>query len=151
MHGQPRAQPGMWRTVGVHVGNYRAPESGRVPALMDMMLRYARKTADPPPVAAAWGHARFEAIHPFADGNGRTGRAMIQQQLRAPLPLSVWILARRGQYYAMLANANWESYLEWFLKGIEETCRIIDAGEFAEYAAQTMQDAVIRATRTFSE
>lgn len=152
MEGQKRAQPGRLRAVNVYVGSYNAPEHKRVPDLLNAMLLYARKTPDPAPVAAAWGHAQFESVHPFADGNGRTGRAIIQQMLGAPLPLSVWILERRAAYYAMLENADWERYLEWFLQGIETTCARIKSGEFPEYAAGVLTRAAANRTmRTHSE
>ena len=152
MEGQERAQPGRLRTVNVYVGNYHAPEHKRVPDLLKAMLLYARKTTDPAPVAAAWGHAQFESVHPFADGNGRTGRAIIQQMLGVPLPISVWILERRAAYYAMLENADWERYLEWFLEGIEATCTRIKSGEFPEYATSALARAAANRTmRTYSE
>ena len=127
MKGQPHAQPGQYRTVNVRVGLYRAPEHARVKELTARMFRYTRRTGDHPIAAAAWTHAQFEAIHPFADGNGRTGRAMIQAIIGQPLPVSQWIVERRQQYYSML-EAEWETYLKWFLKGVTETCNRVRAG-----------------------
>lgn len=141
MRGQPQSQPGQVRTYNVRVGNYRAPDHERAPALLDAALRYMTKTPDPPPVAAAWAHAQFESVHPFCDGNGRTGRAIIQQMLQAPLPISVWILEHQQAYYSRLGGGYWEGYLKWFLEGIEDTCRIIQQDRFPEYAARVLAEA----------
>ena len=114
------AKPGQYRTVNVRVGNHRGAEHREVPRLMNALFEYLEKSADNPIVRAAWGHAQFETVHPFADGNGRTGRAIISQMLQFPLPLSEWILDRRQEYYSMLGQGNWERYLDWFLAGIAE-------------------------------
>lgn len=75
---------------------------------------------------------QFEAIHPFSDGNGRTGRVLnslflVEQQL-LPLPilyLSRFIIARKADYYGLLLrvtrDAAWEPWILFMLQGIEET------------------------------
>ena len=57
-----------------------APE--RVPALMDDLVACINRLSDSPIIHAAIVHAQFETIHPFGDGNGRTGRALIHLMLR---------------------------------------------------------------------
>ena len=57
-----------------------APE--RVKGLMDDLVAFMNRTDLPPVVQAAIAHAQFETIHPFADGNGRVGRALIHVVLR---------------------------------------------------------------------
>lgn len=61
-------------------------------------------------VPAAIAHAHFEAVHPFADGNGRIGRLLIPLSLAArgltPLYLSPWIEAHKTEYYAALKSAQ---------------------------------------------
>src|SRR5439155_1398021 len=56
------------------------PES--VPALMDDLCAFVNRADLPAVVQAAVAHAQFETIHPFADGNGRVGRALIHVVLR---------------------------------------------------------------------
>jgi Fic family protein len=53
-----------------------------VPELMDDLLRYCNREDLSPVQQAAMAHAQFETIHPFVDGNGRTGRALIYLILR---------------------------------------------------------------------
>ena len=76
-------------------------------------------------------HAQFEAIHPFLDGNGRTGRLLItfflcQQEilLKPVLYLSVFLKKHRMEYYerlqAIRGTGDWEGWLAFFLRGVAE-------------------------------
>ncbi len=76
-------------------------------------------------------HAQFEAIHPFLDGNGRTGRLLItfflcQQEilLKPVLYLSVFLKKHRMEYYERLQairdTGDWEGWLAFFLRGVAE-------------------------------
>jgi Fic family protein len=74
----------------------------------------------PPLIQAALVHAQFETIHPFADGNGRTGRALVQVILRrrgiAPSyvpPISVVLAARRERYIEGLTLYREDKLDEW--------------------------------------
>ena len=58
------------------------PPPERLDALLDDLLEYVNGDDHPALVQAAIAHAQFETIHPFADGNGRTGRALIHVILR---------------------------------------------------------------------
>jgi Fic family protein len=58
------------------------PPPEHVGPLLDDLLRYVDGDTHSPLVQAAIAHAQFETIHPFADGNGRTGRALIHVILR---------------------------------------------------------------------
>jgi len=87
-----------------------------------------------PLVRMAVAHYQFEAIHPFTDGNGRTGRVinllyLVQQGLLdiPVLYLSRHILRHRPQYYAGLqavtASAAWEAWVLYMLEGVSSTAR----------------------------
>src|SRR5207244_2853385 len=58
------------------------PPSDRVRALMEDLCRFCDEDSLPAVAQAALAHAQFETIHPFIDGNGRTGRALIHVILR---------------------------------------------------------------------
>lgn len=85
-----------------------------------------------PLVRMAVAHYQFEAIHPFTDGNGRTGRVinslfLIDEGLLT-LPilyLSRYIIRERGDYYRLLLKVTtegaWEAWLLYLLRGVEET------------------------------
>lgn len=80
-----------------------APE--RVPELMADLVDYLNGAAHAPLIQAAVVHAQFETIHPFTDGNGRVGRALIHTVLarrgatqRAVLPISLVLSTLRDQY-----------------------------------------------------
>jgi Fic family protein len=82
-----QGEAGRYRTIRVRVGSYVPPPPEQVSGLMFEFLEWWNKTSAvlSPILSFAIVHYRFEAIHPFADGNGRTGRA-----------LSLWELYRRG-------------------------------------------------------
>jgi Fic family protein len=87
-----------------------------------------------PLVRMAVGHYQFEAIHPFTDGNGRTGRVinslfLIQENLLS-LPilyLSRYIIRNKADYYRLLLDVTreeaWEPWILYMLKGVEETAQ----------------------------
>ena len=58
------------------------PPPDEVPPLVADLMAYVNRTDLPPLIQAGIAHAQFETIHPFADGNGRTGRALIHAILR---------------------------------------------------------------------
>jgi Fic family protein len=79
-------------------------------------------------------HAQFETIHPFLDGNGRTGRLLItfllceQNILQRPLLyISYYLKKYRTEYYdrlqAIRDDGNWEGWLKFFLRGVYEVAQ----------------------------
>ena len=103
---------GRYRQVAVRIAGARhiPPEPWDVPALMDdlvawMASRAARQLH--PIERASIAHHRFVAIHPFVDGNGRTGRLLLNLLLfRDSYPPAVIERTNRRQYYAVLAAAD---------------------------------------------
>lgn len=106
--------------------------------LRDMLGNWERYMNEPgdldPLLRMAVGHYQFEAIHPFTDGNGRTGRVLnslylIQSGLLSMpiLYLSRFIIQNRPEYYrrlhAVTSNQDWEAWLLYMLAGVEDTAR----------------------------
>ena len=124
MEGQPQHSPGAWREEAVWIGTsaqslfeaqspvgaeYVAPHHSRVPALVDDLVAFCARDDLSPLVSMAIGHAQFETIHPFTDGNGRTGRALAQAMLRRTgvtrniaFPVSAGLLADIEGYHGAL-------------------------------------------------
>ncbi len=86
-----------------------------------------------PLIRMAIQHYQFEAIHPFTDGNGRTGRIinilfLVQQGLLTSpiLYLSRHIIRNKGEYYRYLNEVTsrqaWGPWILYMLNGVEETC-----------------------------
>ncbi len=130
-----QGEAGRYRTVAVRFGRYAPPAPGDVSGLMFELLEWWNtKTSELSPViSSAILHYRVEAIHPFADGNGRTGRTF-----------ALWELYRRGfdthhifsvdeyywenrpRYYAALEAVRHEgedltSWLEDCAEGLRQT------------------------------
>jgi Fic family protein len=85
-----------------------------------------------PLVRMAAAHYQFEAIHPFTDGNGRTGRVLnslfLVEHGLLPLPilyLSRYIIANKADYYRLLLavtrDGTWEPWLLYMLRAVEDT------------------------------
>lgn len=112
-------RPGALRTVQNWIGGsdyspigavYVPPPPEMVPALMDDLLEFANRRDLPILAQAAITHAQFESIHPFTDGNGRIGRALISAILRrrgltrrVTVPLASAMLADTDRYFSQLA------------------------------------------------
>jgi Fic family protein len=104
--------------------------------LMKNLEDYLNNDADDisPLVKLAIQHYQFESIHPFYDGNGRTGRIInvlyliLKGLLNEPvLYLSSFIIQNKGDYYRLLQEVrtknNWENWILYMLKGIEQTAQ----------------------------
>jgi Fic family protein len=113
---------------------YTPPEGeDRLRELLANWERFLHEQRDLDPlVRMAAGHYQFEAIHPFTDGNGRTGRVLnilflIQEELLS-LPilyLSRYVIAHKADYYRLLLEVTqkqaWEPWLLFMLRAVEET------------------------------
>lgn len=115
---------------------YTPPEGEtRLRSLLANWERYLHKEeAVDPLVRMAVAHYQFEAIHPFTDGNGRTGRIlnilflMEQELLNLPvLYLSRAIIRRKADYYRLLlevtTKGRWEEWVLFILAAVDETAR----------------------------
>jgi Fic family protein len=96
------------------------PPPERVPALLDDLVRFANLTDLPAVAQAAIAHAQFETIHPFGDGNGRTGRCLIHVILRrrgvSPLfvpPVSVVLATNARRYIGGLIDFREGRFDDW--------------------------------------
>ncbi len=130
-----QGEAGRFRSMAVRVGGYRPPGPMAVPGLMSEFLDWWNNKSGglSPVLSAAILHHRLESIHPFADGNGRIGRA-----------LALWELYRRGfdthhifsvdeyywedrpRYYAALDAVHYQgndltSWIEYCAEGLRQT------------------------------
>jgi Fic family protein len=109
------------------------PPANKVANLMGELENYLnqRNSKVDALIRCALAHYEFEAIHPFADGNGRIGRVLIslflikEKILEHPLLyLSGYLLRNKNDYYSSLlkitTNDEWKSWIRFFLQGIRE-------------------------------
>jgi len=109
---------GQWRTVQVWIGGsdygphgalFVPPHPALVPAAMNDLFQFIERDDLPVLVHAALAHAQFETVHPFPDGNGRTGRALVHAMLTGKgltrdvtVPISAGLLVNTEAYFAAL-------------------------------------------------
>jgi Fic family protein len=96
------------------------PPVENIDQLLDDLVRFSNDDLLPPLAQAAIAHAQFETIHPFEDGNGRAGRALIHVLLRrrelAPSfvpPISVVFARKKDSYVAGLASFREDRLDKW--------------------------------------
>ncbi len=119
MVNEPRHTPGEFRTEPVWIGSgstpigatFVGPRHETVPGAIGDLVAFAQRADVPTLPQIAVGHAQFETIHPFTDGNGRTGRALVQAMLRnkgltrqVTVPVSAGLLADTDAYFAALTS-----------------------------------------------
>lgn len=134
----PGKTPGEFRTSQNWIGGgspttarFVPPPSTELPRCLDDFEKFLYAEYDYPPlIKAALAHAQFETIHPFLDGNGRTGRLLTTFYLcklglleRPVLYLSEYFLANHSAYYEALQLYHTEGgdiaiWLDFFLDGI---------------------------------
>lgn len=118
MRGDPQHAAGVFREEQVWIGGHAStpvgahfvpPHHDRVVAAMLDLASFARRTDLPRMTQIAIAHAQFETIHPFTDGNGRTGRALVHVMLRdnglvrhGVVPLSAGLLTDTASYHRAL-------------------------------------------------
>ncbi len=112
------AAAGKWRSEQVWIGGssrsphgaaYIAPVHERVPGAIDDLVAFIGRDDLPVLAQSAVAHAQFESIHPFPDGNGRTGRALLHAEIRngglarhAIVPVSAGLLTDTDRYFQAL-------------------------------------------------
>ena len=134
--------PGKIRTTQNWIGGTRPgnaqfvpPPPERVTDLLGDLESWIHAGSDLPPlVRTGLIHVQFESIHPYLDGNGRIGRLLIALCLEhwdvLPEPilyLSLFFKRHRREYYDRLdrvrTDGDWESWLAFFLEGVESISR----------------------------
>ncbi len=155
------------RDRGTHIANRSSGKVIYTPPQGEDLLRgllanwetFLHNATDLDPVVRmAAGHYQFEAIHPFADGNGRTGRVVnilfLVEQGLLPSPilyLSRFIIERKVTYYDLLrrvtAHGAWEPWLLFMLEGVAETARwttakIAAIRALADHTAQVARERI---------
>ena len=123
---------GGYRDIRVRVGRYLPPPPEQVSGLMAELLEWwnAQSLKWSPVISSAIVHYQFEDIHPFADGNGRTGRA-----------LALWELYRRGfdtHHIFSVDEVYWQNRPRYYeaLAGVRT--RGSDLTSWLEYAAEAL-------------
>lgn len=134
-----QGEAGKYRMMAVRVGQYLPPPPDAVSGLMFELLEWWNSPAKKlsPVLSSAILHYRFEAIHPFADGNGRTGRA-----------LALWELYRRGfdtHHIFSVDEYYWEDRPKYYaaLQGVREAGE--DMSAWLEYCAAGLRQTLERA------
>lgn len=123
-----------------HTAEFVPPHPSRVLPAMEDLVAFMRRDDIPALTQAAVAHAQFETIHPFADGNGRTGRAIVSALLRAKgvtekvtIPVSSGLLTNTGLYFDALG-----AYREGSIQPIVE--------RFAESGVQAVENGRLLAS-----
>ncbi len=175
-HGMEVEDLGTWRSFDLVIAKsaradreevlYKPLPHERVAAEMDAFFIWLAEDEVPLPVRAALAHLWFESIHPFSDGNGRIGRAIIEQvfaqSAALPFSLSRQIESEKKAYYAALQAGrvavsgaiDATDFVQWFLKALLSAGKVA-AGEaqflvrrnryFMDHAAMsTRQEMVLR-------
>jgi len=114
-----------------HGSSFVPPHADRVRSCLEDLVLFAAREDVPPVAKAAVFHAQFETIHPFTDGNGRTGRALLHRMLASDevllhtmLPVSAGLLHDVDRYMSAL-----DAYHDGAIEPIIEC--LVDALELA--------------------
>ena len=117
-----------------------------------------------PLIKMALMHYQFEAIHPFADGNGRTGRILLLLYLKLSglletpaIYLSEYIIKNKADYYKSLRSVteknDWENYILYMLDMIEETSNrgLERLGKIAKAIEKTAEEIKTKLPKVYSK
>ena len=131
-----QGEAGAYRTIGVRVGSHFPPHPNDVSPLMFELLEWWNTEAGElsPILSSAILHYRFEDIHPFADGNGRTGRA-----------LALWELYRRGfdsHHFFSVDEYYWEDRPAYYAALEQVRLAGEDLSRWLEYAAEGLRQTL---------
>ena len=124
---------GRYRDMQVYVGRYTPPAPDMVSGLMSELLEWWNDRAREwsPVISSAILHYQFEDIHPFADGNGRTGRA-----------LALWELYRRGfdtHHIFSVDEVYWEDRSAYYEALADVRKQGSDLTAWVEYCAKALR------------
>lgn len=137
VRGRDRA-PGEFRRIQVHIGadkRYVPPPPNEIERCLDDFERFLHEGDDIDPLIRTFlAHYQFEAIHPFIDGNGRVGRALLSlcafqwNRLWRPwLYMSPYYDRHKDEYidllFAVSTEGRWQEWLEFCLRGVIDVCR----------------------------
>ncbi len=156
MRAQKQADPGRFRTQQVWIGGtdysphqaeFVPPQNSRIEELIGDLCAFCERTDLPLLAHAALAHAQFETIHPFSDGNGRSGRALVHVMLRnggattrTTVPVSAGLLSDTGAYYAAFTayrDGNPNPIIEEFTRA---AFAAVDNGKQLAADLQTVHD-----------
>ena len=149
--------------------SYVPPPPEEIPRLLDDLVRFADVVDDLDAVTrAAIAHAQFEAIHPYGDGNGRLGRALVSRILRragtmqqSVAPISLAIENDRDGYLSGLALFNAgcaEPWVRWFAEVAQRSAVIAEniversvlvVGRWESTVSRLRRDSAARALLPF--
>ena len=118
------------RNSTIENAHYIPPAPTNVPNFLDNLLQYMSLDDQEPLIQTAIMHAQFEIIHPFMDGNGRTGRILIplflwaKKRLDSPtFYISEYLEINRDEYtehlHNITASKDWTAWIQFFLRAIQ--------------------------------
>ncbi|MDE2864905.1 MAG: Fic family protein [Gemmatimonadota bacterium] len=155
-HASNRHVAGQVRTVQNWIGgndynpcgaDFVPPPPDHVHSLLEDLTDAMNREDLPPLAQAALVHAQFETIHPFEDGNGRTGRALVQVVLRrrgiAPRyvpPISVILASERDAYIEGLGRFRFGDPVQWVAGFAEAAARAAALASRYLGAVRDLQD-----------
>ena len=154
MAGRYRNEPVWIGGNSPHTAMFVPPRHDHIPAAMADLVSFMQRDDIPALTQAAIAHAHFETIHPFPDGNGRTGRALVGSMLRnkgvtekVTIPVSSGLLTDTASYFDALGayrDGDIEPIVEMFA---ESTFRATSNGHILAQEIQAIREEIQLASR----